>query len=241
MNILTHIIRLLLLALLLPLSALSYTSHLSHLSPSHRRSNNHSDWNRRRIANIRSQKATFLWNNVPTMDDTVQQQIEAYLRARDDSSNQIDQYLHARQNQNVMNGDYTTREVGTYPSQINQYLEARSLMEPEKYGRLENPESEEKENLLQKIKEMGPAGIISYGIVQLVFQGASFVLCLVLFYKATGHWPDFSDPEDAAAFGSGAFAILNVTRLTVPLRMALAFGGATWIQKNALDPLKKKS
>ena len=99
--------------------------------------------------------------------------------------------------------------------------------------------SEEEENkakqIFQKIKEMGPAGIISYGIVQVIFQGLSFCICAYVFYQTTGHWPDFSDPEDAATFGGGAIAFVNVARLAAPLRMMLALGGASWIQNNVMN------
>ena len=178
---------------------------------------------------------TSLMNRVSNVDEAVQQQIEEYLKAREERSNQLDDYMYYRGNSQGSD-HYSTTQV-SYPSQIDEYLKARSMVDST-HEMPENKDQTNSEQLLQKIKEMGPAGIISYGVVQIAFQGLSFVICLGLFYKTTGHWPDFSDPEDAAAFGGGAFAFVNVARLAVPLRMALAFGGASWIQKNILDPKK---
>ena len=52
--------------------------------------------------------------------------------------------------------------------------------------------------LLQKVKDAGVAGIISYGVVQLAFFGASIPVGIYAYHSATGHWPDLSNAEDQA-------------------------------------------
>mmetsp|Transcript_7328 Transcript_7328/g.19242 ORF Transcript_7328/g.19242 Transcript_7328/m.19242 type:complete len:293 (+) Transcript_7328:6-884(+) len=92
--------------------------------------------------------------------------------------------------------------------------------------------------LLQKIKDAGIAGIISYGLVQICFWGASIPICIFGYYKVTGHWPDLSNADDQKQLGAEAFAFLNVARLAIPLRIALALSMTTGVQENLVDRLQ---
>ena len=58
--------------------------------------------------------------------------------------------------------------------------------------------------------------------------------------QATGHFPDFSDQEDVAKLGAGAFAFVNVARFAVPLRIGLALSTTPWVQSNLVDKFQKK-
>ena len=51
----------------------------------------------------------------------------------------------------------------------------------------------EAKQLLQRIKDAGVAGAVSYAGWELAFWAASVPVCLVTYYQLTGHWPDFSD------------------------------------------------
>lgn len=89
--------------------------------------------------------------------------------------------------------------------------------------------------LLQKVKEAGTAGAISYALWELVFWAASIPVCSYAFYQYTGHWPDFSNKEDVEKLGAEAFAFVNVARFAVPLRIGLALSTAPWIKENVLE------
>ena len=95
--------------------------------------------------------------------------------------------------------------------------------------------------LLQKIKDAGVAGIVSYGIVQIGFWGASIPACILGYYKVTGHWPDLSNPEDQAQLGAEAFAFLNLARLAIPLRVALALSMTQKVQTGLVDKFQGES
>jgi hypothetical protein len=99
-------------------------------------------------------------------------------------------------------------------------------------------EAGEGRQLLKKIKDAGIAGVVSYGLVQLVFWGLSIPVCIVGYYQVTGHWPDLSDPEDQAKLGAEAFAFLNLARLAIPLRIALALSMTDGVQKNVINRFK---
>ena len=92
--------------------------------------------------------------------------------------------------------------------------------------------------LLQKIRDAGVAGIISYGVVQVAFWGASIPFCILAYYKVTGHWPDLSNAEDQAQLGAEAFAFLNLARLAIPLRIALALYLTQGVQTNVVDKFR---
>ena len=53
-------------------------------------------------------------------------------------------------------------------------------------------ETNENKNLLQKVKDAGVAGAISYAFWELGFWGISIPVCVVGYEKFTGHWPDLS-------------------------------------------------
>ena len=64
--------------------------------------------------------------------------------------------------------------------------------------------------LLQKIKDAGVAGVLSFGLVQTAFWAASVPVCVVAYGLITGHFPEWSNEEDMAAFGAEAFAWVNL-------------------------------
>ena len=93
-------------------------------------------------------------------------------------------------------------------------------------------EESEAKNMMQQVKDAGVAGIISYMFWELAFWGVSIPVCIIGYQAATGHWPDFSDPEDTAKLGAEAFAFVNVARFAVPLRISLALGTTPWVRDN---------
>jgi len=95
-------------------------------------------------------------------------------------------------------------------------------------------ESDE-EDLMQKIKDSGVAGVISYAAWELAFWTVSVPVCVLGYKEVTGHWPDFSDKDDLSKLGAEAFAFVNFARFAVPLRIGLALGTTPWIQENIVD------
>ena len=96
-------------------------------------------------------------------------------------------------------------------------------------------EPSEAKQLLQRIKDAGVAGAVSYAAWELAFWAASVPVCLVAYYQLTGHWPDFSNQDDMAKLGAEAFAFVNVARFAVPLRIGLALSTVPWVQANIID------
>ena len=98
---------------------------------------------------------------------------------------------------------------------------------------------EEKENMMQQVKDAGVAGIISYIFWEWAFWGVSIPVCIAGYYQVTGHWPDFSDQEDLSNLGAEAFAFVNVARFAVPLRIGLALSTTPWVPANIVDKFQK--
>ena len=77
----------------------------------------------------------------------------------------------------------------------------------------ETPEElSEAQVLLQKVKDAGVAGAISYAAWELGFWGLSVPVCVFGYREFTGHWPDFTDKDDVAKLGTEAFAFVNFAR-----------------------------
>lgn len=60
------------------------------------------------------------------------------------------------------------------------------------------------------------------------------------YQQVTGHWPDFSDPEDQKKLGAEAFAFVNFARFAVPLRIGLALSTTPWIDENIVKRFLNK-
>ena len=97
--------------------------------------------------------------------------------------------------------------------------------------------SDEK-GMMQKVKDAGAAGIISYIFWEWAFWGVSVPVALFGFQAATGYWPDFSDQDDLAKLGAEAFAFVNVARFAVPLRISLALGTTPWVRDNIVSKIE---
>merc|ERR1719163_2184162 len=107
-------------------------------------------------------------------------------------------------------------------------------------GKKEEVEEEDSKSMMQKVKDAGAAGIISYIFWEWAFWGVSVPVSIFGFQQVTGHWPDFSDSDDLAKLGGEAFAFVNVARFAVPLRIGLALGTTPWVQANIVDKFQKK-
>ena len=101
-------------------------------------------------------------------------------------------------------------------------------------------ELSEDKQLMQKVKDAGVAGLISYVFWEWAFWGVSVPVCIAGYQAATGHWPDFSNQDDLAKLGAEAFAFVNVARFAMPLRIGLALGTTPWVQTNIVDKFQKK-
>jgi hypothetical protein len=95
---------------------------------------------------------------------------------------------------------------------------------------------EEGENLMEQIKCAGRAGIISYILWEWAFWIGAGGIAAITYYQATGGWPDLSNPDDQAKVGASAFALVNVARFAVPLRIGLALGSTPWVDDNIVKP-----
>lgn len=96
-------------------------------------------------------------------------------------------------------------------------------------------EETDEENMMQKIKDSGLAGVISYAAWELAFWTVSVPVCVLGYKEVTGHWPDLQDKDDLSKLGAEAFAFVNFARFAVPLRIGLALGTTPWIQENIVD------
>ncbi|GMI61045.1 hypothetical protein ScalyP_jg11341 [Parmales sp. scaly parma] len=99
---------------------------------------------------------------------------------------------------------------------------------------LEEAEEKEEENLLQKIKSLGPAGILSYMVWELAFWGVGGVGAIALYVILNGHFPDLADKTDDAKLGGEAFAFINLARFAIPIRLGLAISTAPWVDMNII-------
>ena len=132
----------------------------------------------------------------------------------------------------------THRFVAASQSQSTAALRARVAPAPLMAVK-EEEKGEEKENMMQQVKDAGVAGIISYIFWEWAFWGVSIPVCIAGYYQVTGHWPDFSDQEDLSKLGAEAFAFVNVARFAVPLRIGLALSTTPWVQANIVDKFQK--
>lgn len=96
-------------------------------------------------------------------------------------------------------------------------------------------EGEDNASMMQKVKDAGIAGIISYIFWEWAFWGVSIPVCIGAYYEVTGHWPDFSNSEDLQKLGAEAFAFVNVARFAIPLRIGLALSTTPWVKSNIVD------
>jgi len=88
---------------------------------------------------------------------------------------------------------------------------------------------------MQKVKDAGVAGLISYMFWELGFWGISIPVCIIGYREVTGHWPDLANQEDVAQLSAEAFAFVNLARFAVPLRIGLALSTTPWVQSNIVD------
>jgi len=128
-------------------------------------------------------------------------------------------------------------ETETEPG-LNIFAKMRGKVQPTKEP-VEEKEGDSA-SMMQKVKDAGAAGIISYIFWEWAFWGVSVPVSLFGFQAATGHWPDFSNSDDMAKLGAEAFAFVNVARFAIPLRIGLALGTTPWVQANIVDKFKKK-
>ena len=98
---------------------------------------------------------------------------------------------------------------------------------------------EEKENMMQQVKDAGPAGILSYIIWEWVFWIGAAGIAAFGFYTVQGHLPDLTSDADKGSVAAEAFAIVNVARFAVPLRIGLALGTTPWVKENIVDKFSK--
>ena len=93
---------------------------------------------------------------------------------------------------------------------------------------------ETSKNLLQRVKDAGAAGAVSYALWEAAFWGVSVPVCLTSYRQVTGHWPDMTSGEDVRKVGLEAFAFVNFARLAVPVRVGLALSTIPWVEQNIL-------
>lgn len=102
----------------------------------------------------------------------------------------------------------------------------------------EKDKGKEKENLIQKIKDAGPAGIVAFGLVQVAFWGSSVPVVVLGHTALTGHFPDFANEADKAQLGAEAFAYINIVRFAIPIKIGVALSITPWIQENVIERFK---
>lgn len=126
---------------------------------------------------------------------------------------------------------------GFYPTPSSQMNVEGNM--PSKEQKIESVSTSETKQLMQKVKDAGIAGVISYALWEFGFWTISVPVCIAAYRQVTGHWPDFTNQDDLQKLGAEAFAFVNVARFAVPLRIGLALGTTPWIQKNVVDRFSK--
>ena len=63
-------------------------------------------------------------------------------------------------------------------------------------------ELSETQQLMARVKDAGTAGVVSYAFWELAFWCLSVPVCVVGYKSVTGHWPDWSNPEDQKQLGA---------------------------------------
>jgi len=137
----------------------------------------------------------------------------------------------------MANGAPRMPEVGTTPPQPfpEPFPEPPPVAEPPAESKLTG--TLEKKSLLQKIKDAGVAGAVSYASWELAFWGLSLPVCLFAYVQVEGHLPDLMNADDLAKLSAEAFAFINLARLAVPVRLGLAISTVPWVQANIIDKL----
>jgi hypothetical protein len=102
-------------------------------------------------------------------------------------------------------------------------------------GEPKNDAKAQMANMMKPIKEAGPAGALSLFLWEGAFWLFSIPVCSVLYYQATGSWPDWSQKEDVAKVTAEAFAFANIARFALPLRVGLAVATTPWVKENIVD------
>jgi len=111
-----------------------------------------------------------------------------------------------------------------------------------KFGMKNEEECElvdEEENIMEKVKCAGRAGIVSYIIWEWIFWLTAIPIACFTYYTASGSWPDLSNSEDQAKVGASVFAFVNVARFAVPLRVGLALSTTPWVDANIISRFVK--
>jgi hypothetical protein len=107
--------------------------------------------------------------------------------------------------------------------------------EEKKVDDVDGTAEQSEQNLLDRIKEAGTAGVISYAFWELAFWLISIPVTLGAYVELTGHWPDFANQDDLAKLGAEAFAFVNLARLAVPIRIGLAISTIPWVEENVVE------
>jgi hypothetical protein len=90
-------------------------------------------------------------------------------------------------------------------------------------------------NMMKPIREAGPAGALSLFLWEGAFWLISIPVCSVLYYQATGAWPDWSQKDDVAKVTAEAVAFANIARFALPVRVGLAVATTPWVKENIVD------
>jgi len=93
----------------------------------------------------------------------------------------------------------------------------------------------EEPNPMDKIKELGIAGTVSFVLWELAFWGIGGGGAAAVFIATTGYLPDFGNPTELAEVGGEAFVFINAARLLVPVRIALVISTAPWVDENVVQ------
>lgn len=185
------------------------------------------------LANFRQQQQNLAndWNGQPPRPSTAAEDRD-YLQYLASTTYSIDRNRQPQvaNNQNSPPGF----QMPTWPTRQTERLGSTSATHPS--ARAEEKPNQAQE-LMQKVKDAGLAGIISYMFWELAFWGFSAPWGILGFRQLTGHWPDFDNGDDVKQLGAGAFAFVNVARFAVPLRIGLALSTVPWVQSNIVERL----
>ncbi|KAK3248390.1 hypothetical protein CYMTET_15179 [Cymbomonas tetramitiformis] len=84
---------------------------------------------------------------------------------------------------------------------------------------------------MERVKEFGVAGTLSYVITELIFWAVAFPLAVAWYRVAEGSWLDLSETGDKAKLLGAGAVFINGVRALVPLRLAAALALAPTVQR----------
>ena len=140
-----------------------------------------------------------------------------------------------------MDEDYMDKVVESQPQKTEERKSflRQSIDNVKSMFSKKDKDGKDKKGFMQQIKEMGPAGLISFTLWGGSIRNIYLVVSVLLFQQATGAWPNFRSAADWAKITAEWWVIINIMRPFEPVRFALAMSTAPWVDKHIVKRFAK--